>query len=66
MSLVMYRDVNLDMAGVGYAIASGELTSGVGYAIWYAVLPSLQTTVASTVQLSFPVITALGGIIFLG
>lgn len=66
LSLVMDRSVNLDVAGAGFAIASGALTSGVGYAIWYAVLPSLRTTVASTVQLSVPVITALGGIIFLG
>ena len=55
-----------DPAGVGYAIASGALTSGVGYAIWYTALPQLKATVAATVQLSVPVIAALGGIAFLG
>jgi drug/metabolite transporter (DMT)-like permease len=57
---------SLDMAGFGYAFASGALTSGLGYAIWYTVLPALKATQAATVQLSVPVIAALGGIIFLG
>lgn len=56
----------IDAAGVGYAIASGALTSGVGYAIWYTALPQLKATVAATLQLSVPVIAALGGIAFLG
>lgn len=56
----------LDPAGIGYAIASGALASGVGYAIWYAVLPSLRATTAATVQLCVPVIAAIGGIVFLG
>jgi len=56
----------LDGAGIGYAIASGALTSGLGYAIWYTALPSLPATHAATVQLSVPVIAALGGVAFLG
>ncbi|MDQ3057633.1 MAG: DMT family transporter, partial [Pseudomonadota bacterium] len=51
--------------GVGYAIASGALTSGIGYAIWYAALPLLRASTAATVQLSVPVIAAMGGIAFL-
>jgi drug/metabolite transporter (DMT)-like permease len=51
----------LDPWGVGYAVASGALASGLGYAIWYAVLPSLRSTTAAVVQLSVPVIAALGG-----
>jgi drug/metabolite transporter (DMT)-like permease len=66
MSLVTYHGVSLDSAGVGYAVASGALTSGIGYAIWYTALPALKATHAATVQLSVPVIAALGGIIFLG
>lgn len=38
----------------------------IGYAIWYAALPALKTTNAATVQLSVPVLSALGGIVFLG
>jgi len=53
-------------AGVGYAIASGAVTSGVGYAIWYTALPGLKATSAATVQLSVPVIAAVGGIVLLG
>jgi drug/metabolite transporter (DMT)-like permease len=57
---------SMDIAGFGYALASGALTSGVGYAIWYTALPALKATQAATVQLSVPVIAALGGIVFLG
>ena len=55
-----------DMAGIGYAVASGALASGVGYAIWYAALPGLKATSAATVQLSVPVIVAAAGVILLG
>jgi drug/metabolite transporter (DMT)-like permease len=55
-----------DPAGLAYAIASGALTSAIGYVIWYSVLPSLSGTTAATVQLSVPVIAAFGGIVFLG
>lgn len=56
----------IDGPGLLYAVASGALTSGIGYAIWYAALPALQATSAATVQLSVPVIAALGGVAFLG
>ena len=65
LMLVLQR-VTLDAAGIGYALASGALTSGLGYAIWYTVLPALKATTAATVQLSVPVLAALGGIVFLG
>jgi drug/metabolite transporter (DMT)-like permease len=57
---------SLDAAGFGYAFASGAQTSGMGYAVWYTALPALKATQAATVQLSVPVIAALGGIVFLG
>ena len=66
LSIVMLPSASLDFSGVGYAIASGALASGLGYAIWYTVLQSLQATSAATVQLSVPVIAAIGGIVFLG
>lgn len=66
LSLLMINSATLDSAGVGYAVASGALASGMGYAIWYAVLPALKATTAATVQLSVPVIAAAGGVIFLG
>lgn len=57
---------SVDPAGAVYAIASGALASGVGYAIWYTALPLLKSASAATVQLSVPVITAAGGVVFLG
>lgn len=56
----------IDAMGVVYAIASGAITSGLGYVLWYAVLPSLKATSAATVQLSVPVIAAVGGVVLLG
>lgn len=66
VSLITINGATLDNTGVGYAVASGALASGVGYSIWYSVLPALRAASASTVQLSVPVITALGGVLFLG
>lgn len=66
VSLITINGASLDTAGIGYAVASGALASGIGYSIWYSVLPALKATSASTVQLSVPVIAALGGVLFLG
>ncbi|HEX2530307.1 MAG TPA: DMT family transporter [Burkholderiaceae bacterium] len=62
----MHESAAVGNAGFWYAVASGALTSGVGYAIWYTALPALKATHAATVQLSVPVLAAIGGIIFLG
>ncbi len=63
---VRHQALTVDAAGFWYAVASGALTSGIGYAIWYSALPALQATHAATVQLSVPVIAAAGGVLFLG
>ena len=55
-----------DPRGAVYAVLSGALASGWGYAIWYAALPALRATQAASVQLSVPVIAALGGVFLLG
>jgi drug/metabolite transporter (DMT)-like permease len=65
LCLAMRHGLGLDPAGVAYAVISGAVTSGMGYAIWYAALPGLSATTAATIQLSVPVITALGGVAFL-
>lgn len=65
LSLVMLPSAALDLPGVVYAITSGALASGIGYAIWYTALLGLRATSAATVQLSVPVIAAIGGLIFL-
>ena len=66
LSLLMLDRASLDRAGVLYAVCSGAVASGIGYAIWYSALPALKATSAATVQLSVPVIAALGGIVLLG
>ena len=65
LGLWRFKDMSLDHTGVGYAIASGALASGIGYAIWYSVLPMLKATTAATVQLSVPLIAAVGGVALL-
>jgi drug/metabolite transporter (DMT)-like permease len=65
LSLLSITNVYADAAGVALAIASGALTSGVGYVIWYAALSKLSAMRAATVQLSVPLIAAFGGVAFL-
>jgi drug/metabolite transporter (DMT)-like permease len=50
-----------DPVGVVLAVVSGAVTSGLGYALWYQVLPRLGAARAAVAQLSVPVIAALGG-----
>ncbi|MFK8183014.1 MAG: DMT family transporter [Phormidesmis sp.] len=64
-SLVSFSQRQLSGEGVLLAVLSGALASGVGYALWYAALRGLTATRAATVQLSVPVIAAVGGILFL-
>lgn len=52
--------------GVGLALVSGSLASGVGYTLWYQALPSLAAWRAATVQLAVPVLTALAAAALLG
>lgn len=66
LSVAMLTRASVDTAGALYAVASGGLASGLGYAIWYSALPGLSATKAATIQLSVPVIAAIGGVIFLG
>lgn len=51
--------------GVLLAIASGTITSGLGYILWYAALPALTASNAAVVQLAVPAIAALGGVVAL-
>jgi drug/metabolite transporter (DMT)-like permease len=56
----------IDRAGLAYALASGAITSGLGYVIWYMALPGLKAISAASAQLSVPLIAALGGVVLLG
>ncbi|MEM9066556.1 MAG: DMT family transporter [Planctomycetota bacterium] len=60
------RGSTVSLDGVVLAMASGVLTSGVGYVIWYAAMTGLSDTAKSMVQLSVPVLAAIAGVLFLG
>lgn len=64
--LLMLAQARLDAAGVAYALASGALASGLGYALWYTALPSLRASTAASLQLAVPLLVALAGVAFLG
>src|SRR5690606_19983605 len=65
LSLLLVDTASPDREGVLYAVLSGALTSGVGYALWYSVLRDLTAMQAATVQLSVPVLAALAGALVL-
>ena len=62
--LFIYR-INLSPKGVLFAILSGAIASGIGYSVWYAALKYHTATRAAILQLSVPVIAAIGGLMFL-
>jgi drug/metabolite transporter (DMT)-like permease len=66
LSAIFWSHAHFNGLGTLYALLSGAIASGLGYAIWYAALRGLSGTRAAAVQLSVPVIAAIGGIVFLG
>lgn len=62
----LWFGTGLTAGGIALAILSGAVASGLGYTIWYAALPGLTAAQGASVQLSVPVITALGGALVLG
>jgi drug/metabolite transporter (DMT)-like permease len=65
VSLLFMADLQLSARGLLLAVASGSVASGLGYVTWYAALRGLTSTRAATVQLSVPVIAAVGGVLML-
>jgi len=64
LALLTIKQVHYSPAGILYAVLSGAIASGIGYAIWYRALAGLSTTQAAVVQLLVPVIAAFGGVVF--
>lgn len=56
----------ITLRGAVLAVISGAVTSGLGYALWYHLLPQLTASLAAVAQLTVPVIAMVGGMIFLG
>lgn len=65
LGLALLPWASFDTAGFWYAVSSGALASGLGYAVWYTALRGLTATTAASVQLSVPVIAAAGGVALL-
>lgn len=61
LSLLFLGEARAETEGALLAVASGAVASGLGYVVWYAALPRLSATHAATVQLSAPVLAAIGG-----
>ncbi|MBW8367992.1 MAG: DMT family transporter [Arenimonas sp.] len=57
--------LRMDAQGAALALLSGAVTSGAGYAVWYAALGGLSPQAAGSSQLAVPVITALAGLVLL-
>jgi drug/metabolite transporter (DMT)-like permease len=66
LALAFASRLHADARGVGLAVVSGALTSGLGYVVWYAALRRLTALRAAAVQLSVPLVAALGGVLLLG
>ena len=64
LSAISFRQFHAAAGGIALAVASGTAASGMGYVAWYAALRGLTATRAAVVQLSVPIIAAVGGIIF--
>lgn len=54
------------LQGAVLAVLSGAVTSGLGYALWYAILPQLGAARAAVAQMAVPVIALAGGLVVLG
>lgn len=63
--LPFLSSLHVDGPGLVYALLSGALTSGVGYALWYSALKGLTAIQGASVQLSVPIIAALAGALLL-
>jgi drug/metabolite transporter (DMT)-like permease len=66
LALVFASGAHTDARGAGLAAASGALSSGLGYVVWYAALRRLSALRAAVVQLSVPPVAAFGGVLLLG
>lgn len=65
LGALLAGDLHADRRGVLLAVASGALTSGLGYVLWYRTLRGHTATSAAVVQLAVPVLAALGGVLLL-
>ena len=65
LTFFMPDSVQASSYGISLALVSGSITSGIGYALWYFILPKIKIATASTAQLTVPLIAAMGGYLFM-
>ena len=63
--LLILPEAAIGPKGIGLALLSGIMTSGIGYVIWYMALKHLTATRAGIAQLTVPFIAAIGGMLFI-
>jgi len=66
VSALFWARHSADIEGVGLAMLSGAVASGLGYVAWYTALPKLGAIAAANAQLAVPVIAALAGVVLFG
>ncbi|EFL88865.1 DMT family transporter [Ahrensia sp. R2A130] len=66
VALTFADSTAITTTGIVLAVASGAITSGLGYALWYTVLPKLETITAAVAQLTVPALAMVGGMVMLG
>ena len=64
--LLLGAGPHLSAGGLLFALGSGVLASGPGYAVWYGVVRQVSAQQAATLQLSVPVLAGLGGVALIG
>jgi drug/metabolite transporter (DMT)-like permease len=64
--LLLGQTLNISVTGVALAVLAGAITSGMGYALWYWVLPQIGPSTAAVVQLSVPIIAIVAGAVLQG
>ena len=64
--LLIGQTLNVSFTGIALAVLAGAITSGMGYALWYSILPQMNPSTAAVVQLSVPIIAIFAGAVLLG
>ncbi|MER4731881.1 DMT family transporter [Klebsiella pneumoniae] len=66
LTLLFMKQGHSDAAGIALSLLSGAVASAGAYVLWYTLLPSLGSIIASILQPSVPCLAMLGGVVFLG
>ena len=64
--LLIGQTLDVSFTGIALAVLAGAITSGMGYALWYSILPQMNPSTAAVVQLSVPIIAIVAGAVLLG